>query len=248
MTTPNLTDETYTKFDVADITFDQLKEMVENYYVGPLSRKHWPTLALTEAVRRFVSEDRSPPGGQDQTRQFEMSNLILAWGIGDMTFEQLGGIIGSLTRSGDITDRIDDIELIAGDYGFFLTEQGVDEGLSLIRNFRRFFDQDHELSQFDVISHEVIDSTDWTGLGKAISREHSLIIRSKANSLLQAIIQSDADISSRTDACKRVEAAITLLEAPNVPWREVVNLLAHPSVSAFLAALNLIQFILGFGK
>jgi len=75
-----------------------------------------------------------------------------------------------------------------------------------------------------------------------------LVIRAKAKSLLLAIMQSDADIETRTDACKRVEAAILLLEAPNVPWREIVNLLAHPTVTAFLAALNLIQFILGFAQ
>ena len=92
---------------------------------------------------------------------------------------------------------------------------------------------------------EVIDSTDWTGLGKAITHEKAVVVRQRTNALLEAIIQSDGDIGTRTDACKRVEAAIVLLEAPNVPWREVVNLLNHPSVTAFLAALSLIQFILG---
>nr|WP_057882762.1 DUF1508 domain-containing protein [Tsuneonella troitsensis] len=93
-----------------------------------------------------------------------------------------------------------------------------------------------------------VDSANWTGLGKAISAQKSAVIRLRANELLQTIIQSDGDIETRADACKRVEAALVLLEAPNVPWREVVNLLNHPAVTASLAALSLIQFILGLSN
>lgn len=99
------------------------------------------------------------------------------------------------------------------------------------------------------VSHDelqrVIESTDWTGLGKSMSHAKTIIVKERARDLLDAIIQSDADIQTRTDACKRVEAAILLLEAPNVPWREVVNLLNHPAVTALLAGLSLIQFIIG---
>ena len=90
-----------------------------------------------------------------------------------------------------------------------------------------------------------IDSTNWTGLGKEMSHSKAIVVRERAMQLLDAIIQSDADIQTRTDACKRVEAAIVLLEAPNVPWREVVSLLNHPAVTALLAGLSLIQFIIG---
>jgi hypothetical protein len=93
-----------------------------------------------------------------------------------------------------------------------------------------------------------IDSTNWTGLSTRISAEDSVIIRERAKVLLLAIMQSDADIQSRTDACKRVEAVIVLLEAPNVPWREVVGLLNHPSVTALFAALSLIQFLIGLSS
>lgn len=95
---------------------------------------------------------------------------------------------------------------------------------------------------------QLIDSTDWTGLGKKINKDNVTKIRRKSESLLKAIIQSDADAQTKIDACKRVEAVIVLLEAPNVPWRQVVDLLNHPSVAAFLTALNIIQFIIGLAS
>jgi hypothetical protein len=90
-----------------------------------------------------------------------------------------------------------------------------------------------------------VDTTDWTGLAKAVSPQQLLTIKDHSRALQIAIMQSDADIQTKTDACKRVEAVLLLLEAPNVPWREVVALLNHPSVTAFLAAVSLIQFIIG---
>ena len=90
-----------------------------------------------------------------------------------------------------------------------------------------------------------VDTTDWTGLAKAVSPQNLRAIRDQSKALQLAIMQSDADIQTKTDACKRVEAVIVLLEAPNVPWREVVNLLNHPTVTAFFAAVSLIQFIIG---
>ena len=96
--------------------------------------------------------------------------------------------------------------------------------------------------------YELIDSTDWTGLGKKISQENVIKIRKKTDSLLNAIIQSDADTQTKIDACKRVEAVILLLDAPNVPWRQVVELLNHSSVTAFLTALNIIQLIIGLAS
>lgn len=90
-----------------------------------------------------------------------------------------------------------------------------------------------------------IDSTDWTGLGKRVSPEQARSIKLKAQELLCLIVQSDADSQTKTNAMVRVEAVIKLLEAPNVPWREIVYLLNNPSVTAFLAALNLLQLLLG---
>ena len=125
--------------------------------------------------------------------------------------------------------------------GYFVTDFGV----RFLRDPSKFpFLDDADASAIQ----RQIDSTDWTGLGKRIGPEQSIEIRKISKSLLSAIIQSDADIQTRTDACKRVEAVLLLLEAPNVPWREVVSLLNHPTVTAFLATLNLIQFIIGMAS
>ena len=91
----------------------------------------------------------------------------------------------------------------------------------------------------------LVDSTNWTGLAKAVGPRQLQNIQDHTKALQIAIMQSDSDIQTKTDACKRVEAVLLLLEAPNVPWREVVGLLNHPSVTAFLAAVSLIQFIIG---
>ena len=90
-----------------------------------------------------------------------------------------------------------------------------------------------------------VDTTDWTGLSKAVGPQNLAIIRERTTALQLAIMQSDADIQLKTDACKRVEAVLILLEAPNVPWREVVSLLNHPAVTAFFATASIIQFIIG---
>lgn len=103
---------------------------------------------------------------------------------------------------------------------------------------------DPEFSNINDVQ-KVIDSTDWTGLGKRVGKNDAIRIRKSARSLLAAIVQSEADAQTKADACKRVEAVILLLEAPNVPWRQVVELLNHPTVTAFLAAVSLIQLILG---
>lgn len=42
-----------------------------------------------------------------------------------------------------------------------------------------------------------------------------------------------------------IEAVIILLDSPNVPWPEIIRLLNHPTVTASLAALYLLQFIVG---
>ncbi len=122
---------------------------------------------------------------------------------------------------------------------FFLTDHGR-EILSDPESF--------QVGAYEQETVDLIDSTDWTGLAKSISPAQKFEIRGKANELLSLIIQSDADEQTRLDACKRVEAVVCLLEAPNSPWRDIVSLLNHPSVTAFLAALNLIQFIIGIAK
>ncbi|UYH55733.1 hypothetical protein N6L26_04020 [Qipengyuania sp. SS22] len=128
-----------------------------------------------------------------------------------------------------------------------ITHQGI-----LETNFSAYIDPDDDghvdhQSELDDLQKK-IDSTSWTGLAVAASPAKIAIIREKSEALYQAIMQSDADLETRTNACKRVQAVILLLEAPNSPWPEIVSLLNHPSVTAFLATMNLLQFILGMAN
>ncbi|ABF52701.1 hypothetical protein [Sphingopyxis alaskensis] len=125
-----------------------------------------------------------------------------------------------VTQAGDF--------IVTGDGKYIVTESG-DEGDAT----------DRPIS---------VDSVDWTGLASKASQAHIVEIRRNVIALQQAIMQSDASIDAKTDACKRVEAVILLLEAPNVPWRQIVELLNHSSVTAFLTALNIIQFIIGLAS
>src|SRR3546814_8278554 len=70
----------------------------------------------------------------------------------------------------------------------------------------------------------------------------------KIRILFEGNLPVKADSQTKIDACKRVEAVILLLDAPNVPWRQVVELLNHSSVTAFLTALNIIQLIIGLAS
>lgn len=112
-------------------------------------------------------------------------------------------------------------------------------------------DETDERAFSDAERHDLyraIDSTNWTGLSKKIGPKDVKAIREKSKLLQQAIMQSDSDIQTKMDACKRVEAVIVLLEAPNAPWPEIVRLLSHPTVASFLATLSLLQFIVGLAQ
>lgn len=158
---------------------------------------------------------------------------------------------GAFENKGDFTEVIDLLffnKLMDADSkknghaeGYFITELGVE----FLRRPQDFVLEDGRLARLKAIQ---VDSTDWTGLAKAVTPQKLQTIKEHSKALQVAIMQSDADIETKADACKRVEAVITLLEAPNVPWREVVSLLNHPSVTALLAAINLIQLIIGMGN
>jgi hypothetical protein len=93
-----------------------------------------------------------------------------------------------------------------------------------------------------------IDSTDWTGLSKKISASDLGEIRIRVTALKQSIIQSGTDEQTKLNAIARADAIANLLEAPDVPWREVVQILNSPALSAFLVVVNIIQFIIGLAN
>lgn len=95
---------------------------------------------------------------------------------------------------------------------------------------------------------EKINSIDWTGLGKSVSEDQIIAIRESANQLRVVIIQSQLDENTRQNALKRVDAIIALLEAPNIPFKEIVELLNSQYFAAFLAAMSLAQLIFGLAS
>jgi hypothetical protein len=195
---------------------------------------------ILERVRRFLLaiREESLQEKHSDLRTFSRLELIAV-------FDGLFGDLVDFSETMDIMffQGLLDAERKKGlSYdGYFVT----DFGIKYLRNPRLLsLDDDTELQELQ----QKIISTDWTGLAKRVGPEQSIEIKKLSNSLLSVIMQSDADIQTRTDACKRIEAVIVLLDAPNEPWQEIVGLLNHPTVTAFLAALNLLQFIIGLAN
>jgi hypothetical protein len=93
-----------------------------------------------------------------------------------------------------------------------------------------------------------IDSANWAAVRRAASPADVLQIRNLATQLRVVIIQSDADETTRLNAIKRVDAAITLLEAPDISWKQVAEIFNSPYLAAFLTAANIVQLILSLAS
>lgn len=93
-----------------------------------------------------------------------------------------------------------------------------------------------------------LDSLDWTGLSKSASKADLKRIRRAARELRGVIAQSDVDGTTRDDALRRVDAVVALLEAPNVPWRQIVEILNSPFFGAFLISYGLVKLIVELAK
>nr|MBP6581271.1 hypothetical protein [Sphingorhabdus sp.] len=106
------------------------------------------------------------------------------------------------------------------------------------------FDEALSLAPSELPSSDIA-SVDWTGLSTKMSVAQLSEIKEKIATLSDAVVQSDADHQTKLNAIKRIQAVQLLLEAPDVPWREVVELLNSPYMAAFLTAVNIIQFIIG---
>jgi len=93
-----------------------------------------------------------------------------------------------------------------------------------------------------------IESANWTGISQKISDANLSDIRSRAAALNEAIVQSDADESTKANARARVDGVVKLLEAPDPPWKEIVEILNSQHLNALLVVTNLLQLILSFAK
>ena len=90
-----------------------------------------------------------------------------------------------------------------------------------------------------------IKSADWTGISARIDAAKLQAIREKASSLEAAINQADMDSRTRENAICRTRAVIALLEAPDTPWRLIVEILNNPVFTAVLNVAAILQLIFG---
>ena len=88
-------------------------------------------------------------------------------------------------------------------------------------------------------------SANWTGISAKLSAEDKVKIGELSISLLAAVRQSDLEQRTKNTVLKHVEAVQTLLEAPEPPWKAIVDLLSHPALIAFLTAIQILQLIWG---
>jgi hypothetical protein len=89
------------------------------------------------------------------------------------------------------------------------------------------------------------DSADWTGISAKIDKPRLEMIKSQANALLLTIEQSDCDQRTKGNAKKHVEAIIALMEAPDPPWENIVDLLNSKYLTAFLNVTAMLSLIFG---
>lgn len=91
----------------------------------------------------------------------------------------------------------------------------------------------------------MLEAVDWAQRSAALTPTHVEEIRERAKELLAAINQADLDERTRKNALAHAEAVIDLLEAPDPPWEEIVQLLNNPVLCAILNAAAIMQLILG---
>lgn len=96
-----------------------------------------------------------------------------------------------------------------------------------------------------LVPQSVIDAQNWTEVSAKISPETRKDIRSRVDSLIETIRQSDLDERLVQNALKRAESVAELLDAPDPPWEVVVDLLNNRYLQAFLTALTIVQMIIG---
>ncbi|WP_373491536.1 hypothetical protein [Parasphingorhabdus sp.] len=96
-----------------------------------------------------------------------------------------------------------------------------------------------------LVSGLPITSSSWTGISDRIGISEKQTIIEKIVSLRSAIEQSDLDEITKKNALARANAIESLLEAPDPPWREIVELLNSRYLCAFLNVTAILQIIFG---
>lgn len=96
-----------------------------------------------------------------------------------------------------------------------------------------------------ILPRTQIASVDWRKVSAAIDSKTAQDIRERVAGLISTIEQSDLEPRLKSNAIRRAEAVADLLEAPDPPWEQIVELLNNRYFSAFLNALTIVQIIIG---
>lgn len=91
------------------------------------------------------------------------------------------------------------------------------------------------------VSLSTIEGENWKSI--QLEKKDIQTIRAKASELVESIKQSNLEGRIRKNALAHANAVLILLEAPDPPWKQVVELLNQPGICAFLNAITILQLI-----
>ncbi|WP_397580862.1 hypothetical protein [Sphingorhabdus sp.] len=97
----------------------------------------------------------------------------------------------------------------------------------------------------EIVYHPPVDSHDWTGIATKIDAAKLALVQNQVTALLLTIDQSPCDDRTKKNARKHAEAIVALLEAPDPPWKVIVELLNNPIFTAFLNTAAVLSLIFG---
>jgi len=93
------------------------------------------------------------------------------------------------------------------------------------------------------LPQNAIDGKPWSSLVVPVNTV--VEIKEKASGLISAIQQADLDDRVRENALAHARAVIDLLDAPDPPWRLIVDLLNNRYLCAILNSMAILQLIMG---
>jgi hypothetical protein len=101
------------------------------------------------------------------------------------------------------------------------------------------------VSEPKITYHPPTDSRDWMGVAAKIDGARLLSVKNQIGALVLTIDQSECDDRTKRNAKKHAEAIVALLDAPDPPWKLIVELLNSPVLTAFLNTAAVLALIFG---